>query len=725
MSSPRGLHTLARLHGVQTAYYDHGGRRCGASPESLMAVLRALGVPVHRAAEIPAALRRQRRAVWERTVEPVVVAWLPHPAPFTLRLPDGLGDAHVRVTVALEDGIERSGHARVSRLTRTERQEVAGREFSAYEVPLPRVPAGYHDLHVEVDGPGAPRRHQSLLLAAPERSGGWEGLPGAPDWGVFAPLHALHDEEGPDRIPDFGLLAELADRVADVGGSVLATLPLLATFLDRPYEPSPYMPVSRLFWNELYVADPDAAIGNGGSVGGRRIDYRAAMAGRRASLEPAARAFFRAHAADGSATGEAGSLEPRAGADPELRELMRAELRVPELAAFLARNPRATDYARFRALTAHHGAWTGWPDRLRARDVRPGDYDPELARYHLYAQWQAERQLAEAEERAAARGVSLYLDLPLGVHPHGYDTWRERAQFAFDATVGAPPDPLAPDGQDWGIHPPHPEANRLDGHRYFIAAIRKHLRFARVLRIDHVMQLHRLFWVPDGDAREGVYVRYPHEELYAILSLEAHRKGAVMVGEDLGTVPTSVRRGLREHGVPGMYVVQFELREDAKGREDAEGAEPALVPGSVREGAVASIGTHDTPTFAAWWTGRDAEVRAERGLMDPEEARAHVEGRADLRDKLVQGLDLDPGAAFESEAAAVQAALYRVLGRSRAGLVLASLEDLWLETEPQNVPGTPAESNWRRRGRRPLEAVAEGEAVRLLAVLNEARKGRE
>jgi 4-alpha-glucanotransferase len=458
------------------------------------------------------------------------------------------------------------------------------------------------------------------------------------------------------------------------------------------------MPVSKLFWNEVYVSDPDAPAGRHGADGRKRgderqIDYRAAMAERRARLEVAARTA-----------------------------------RESELAAFMARNPRAAEYARFRALTDRHGAWTGWPDRLRARDVRPDDYDPELARYHLYAQWQAERQLAEAEERAAARGVSLYLDLPLGVHPHGYDTWRERALFAFNVTVGAPPDPLAPAGQDWGIHPPSPEASRLDGHRYFIAAIRKHLRFARVLRIDHIMQLHRLFWVPGGDAREGVYVRYPYEELYAILSLEAHRRGAVIVGEDLGTVPRSVRRGMRRHGVPGMYVVQFSLREvepveqveprPTSSNASGAGAGPGLMPGRAAEGAVASIGTHDTPMFGAWWTGRDAEIRAERGLMDAEEAAAEVVGRRELREKLARGLGV------EVDGVAVQEALYRVLGRSEAGLVLASLEDLWMETEPQNVPGTPAELNWRRRTSRPLEAVREGDAARLLAVLNEARKGR-
>ncbi len=744
MSSPRGLHALARLHGIQTAYYDHAGHRVGASSDALMATLRALGVPVHEAADIPPALTRRRQVLWERTVEPVVVAWLPDPGPFTIRLPARLRSARVRVEVSLEVGGTRTTDRRVDELAPVEEVELAGRTHYAYMIELPAVPAGYHDLHVTVEGVGAPLRHTALLLAAPRRCAGWEVLPGSPDWGVFVPLHALHAADAPDRIPGFGLLDRVAESVAELGGSVVGTLPLLATFLDRPYEPSPYMPVSRLFWNELYVADPDAAIGNGGSVDDRRIDYRSALAERRGRVASAARTFFREH---GAAEGEEGD-SPSAGSGP--LDLLGTELRPPELAGFMARNPGATDYARFRALTERYGAWSRWPARLRARDVRPGDYDPELARYHLFAQWQAERQLAEAEERGASRGVSLYLDLPLGVHPHGYDTWREREQFVLDATAGAPPDPLAPGGQQWGFHPPHPETGRLDGHRYFIAALRKHLRFARVLRIDHVMQMHRLFWVPDGDARNGVYVRYPHHELYAILSLESHRNGAVIIGEDLGTVPRRVRRAMREHGLPGMYVTQFSMR---------GGAEGALVPGRVPKGALASIGTHDTPMFAAWWTGRDAEVRAERGLLDPAEAEAQVAGRADLREKMIRGLgdeidfdfdfEVESGLAAEDKASeqaesglaegaasllrdpaerrralAAQAALYRVLGRSEAGLVLASLEDLWLETEPQNVPGTPALENWRRRARRPIEAVTEGAPARLLGTLNAAREGR-
>jgi 4-alpha-glucanotransferase len=409
------------------------------------------------------------------------------------------------------------------------------------------------------------------------------------------------------------------------------------------------------------------------------------MAAKRPALEAAARAFF-----------GGGDTEPG------------------ELASFRARNPCADDYARFRAIVARRGAWGEWPDRLRARDVRDGDYDPAEARYHLYVQWLAERQLTALKERAESRGVGLYLDLPLGVHPDGYDVWRERELFATRASAGAPPDSLAAAGQDWGFPPLHPEAGRMERHRYLIACIRNHLRFARVLRIDHVMQLHRMFWVLGGDARRGVYVRYPAEELYAIVCLESSRARAVVVGEDLGTVPRAVRQGMKRHGLPGMYVAQFELTDREDGQE--------LVPRPVPPGALASIGTHDTPTFAGWWQARDVEIRGEMEQLTAGEVSAERAGRAEMRSKLVAGLGLDREPGGADAAAAVHQELLCRMGRSEAGLVLATMEDLWLEPEPQNVPGTLRAENWRRPASRPIDALAQPAVAAQLDALNESRE---
>ncbi|MBW3555031.1 MAG: 4-alpha-glucanotransferase, partial [Gemmatimonadetes bacterium] len=549
MAAPKGLQALARLHGIQTSYQGNDGARVTATPEAVMAALRALRVPAESAADLKRLLAHRRRELADRVLEPVVVGWRSGGArgqrrvagDITLRLPATLRDRTLDLRVGLEEGGERSWSVAASSLEAVEETEVDGRASVTLRAPLPGdLPEGYHDLSVEC----APGRWDALLIVAPRRAVGWDAIADRPAWGVFAPLYSLHEEHRPS--PDYDLLDRLAERTARKGGAVVGTLPVLAAFLDRPCEPSPYVPASRLFWNELYVdparapgaedlpADERWTVPAGGDP--RWLDARRLMAGKRPALEALSRRFF--------------------AGDPEA-----------DLAAFHARNPRAEDYARFRALTERSGTWGQWPDRLRARDVRESDYDPEVARYHLYVQWLAEAQLQAATQRAADRGVSLYLDLPVGVHPDGYDVWRERALFARGASAGAPPDPLASQGQDWGFPPFHPEAARLDGHRYFVACIRKHLRFAKVLRIDHVMQLHRMFWVPAGDAANGVYVRYPAEELYAVLCLESRRAGAVIVGEDLGTVPAAVRTGMKRHGLYGMYVAQFELEvaKDAKG----------------------------------------------------------------------------------------------------------------------------------------------------------------
>jgi 4-alpha-glucanotransferase len=697
MAAPRGLHRLARLHGVQTAFRDNDGRRVGASGAVLLEALRAMRVPVADGADLPRLLAHRERERWERVLEPVVVAWQtldwPAPAYFTLRMPVHLRDQPVRAAVRLEDGGLLPWTVEAGRLAPAERAEVDGIEFVALRAPLPDgLPIGYHDLVLTVGPDGSRGRFEALLVSAPRTAAPWDAVAGRRGWGLFAPLHSLWEEPGGGADaaspPTYRLLDRLAELVAERGGSVVGTLPLMASFLDTPYEPSPYAPVTRLFWNELYLeppGGPDPEPGMGPYRGGL-FDPRAAMAARRPALEAAARAFF-------------GDGEPS------------------DLESFRARNPEADDYARFRALVARWGTWGGWPDRLRGRDVRPEDYDQELVRYHLYVQWLAERQLTALKERVESRGVALYLDLPLGVHPDGYDVWRERELFALDASAGAPPDQLAPGGQDWGFPPLHPEAGRLDRHRYFIACIRNHLRFARVLRIDHVMQLHRMYWVLGGDARQGVYVRHPADELYAILCVESRRARAVVVGEDLGTVPRTVRQTMRRHGLPGMYVLQFEL-------DDVNGGE-RLRPRRVPRGALASIGTHDTPTFAGWWWARDVAIRHRLGQGSDQTASAETAGRGVMRRKLAAGLGLEAGEDGDGELARhVHDRLLRWLGASDAGLVLATMEDLWLEPEPQNVPGTTRAENWRRQSRWPIERLGQPDVVAQLDELNQAREGR-
>jgi 4-alpha-glucanotransferase len=402
------------------------------------------------------------------------------------------------------------------------------------------------------------------------------------------------------------------------------------------------------------------------------LDYRVAMAAKRQVLEPLARTLF----AEGGA-------------------------RRAEFESHLASDARLPEYAAFRAACERHRSpWQRWPARERdgtlpALGGDQGSYD-----YHRYVQWLATGQLEEAAGRAASEGTSLFFDSPLGVNRAGYDVWRERDLFALEASAGAPPDMFFTSGQDWGFHPIHPVAAREQEYRYPIACLRHMFRHAGVLRIDHVMGLHRLYWIPRGlPASEGVYVRYPAEELYAILVLEADRAGAAVVGEDLGIVPGYVRPAMARHGIHRSYVVPWELTD-----------EPARPMRRVPERSFASLNTHDMPPFAAYWRGEDIQMRVERGWLDDAGAAAERRSRTAQRATLVEflrrrgWLEGVEGAAVSDED--MLAACLSELAASEAREVIVNLEDLWLETRPQNVPGTVDEyPNWRRAARHPLERI--------------------
>ena len=375
------------------------------------------------------------------------------------------------------------------------------------------------------------------------------------------------------------------------------------------------------------------------------------------------------------------------------------------LKRFLEAKPQLEDYARFRAVCERRRApWLEWPARMRAGTLRPGDYDENDRRYHLYVQWLAHQQMGSVSARARRNRSGINLDLPIGAHPDGYDVWRERDAFALAASVGAPPDRVWTHGQNWGFPPLHPERIREQGYRYLVACLRHQMHYAAMLRIDHVLGLHRLFWIPKGaPAGEGAYVHYRAEELYAILCLESHRQRAAIVGENLGTVPPYVNSALARHGILKMFVVQYEV----------EGG-PRRALERVPADALASINTHDMPPFAGWWEGRDIAERRALGLLDPAAARAAHKSRAARRELLAKHLRR---AGWLRRTGRGVSEVFRAcagfLAASRAGALLLNLEDLWGETEPQNTPGTSSRErpNWRRPARYALE-----EFVRLPAV---------
>ena len=614
-------------------YRDLAGAWRTVSPETLARVLRELDRPADPPDGGPTIAPAGATPGRIRRTPSVVVARQSSGGPFVARLP-GRSNRAARPVLWRAEGTDRWRRLRLD-------NSRPGRIIH----PGP-LPFGCHGLRVA----GAARSERSLLVVTPR---GRPRFRAVRRWGIFAPVYALRDERT-WGCGDLTALERLGEWAASHGASVLATLPLLPAFLDRPFEPSPYRPVSRRFWNELYL-DPRRTPEFARSRSAQRFVRSRAFRRRVAALEGRAYVDFR-------------------GAAKLNREVLERMLRTfgsapparrAAFGRFVERTEGVREYARFRA------SFEG--DRRRA------------VLYHLFAQWLVEEQLAAVAERLRARGIDLYFDLPLGVHPDGFDAQRDAGLLARSMSIGSPPDPGVPEGQDWDFPPWNPGHLRDAGYRPWVEAIAHHLRVARLLRIDHALGLHRVFWIPRGrPPSDGAYVRFRPEELYAILVAEASRANAEIVGEDLGTVPRELRPALRRHGLYHLYVAQLEW--------DGTGSTRALRPDSV-----ASVNTHDHPPFAAYWRERrrGPPSPALRGLLRPREHRSDAFRRVIQR-----------------------------LARSRAGVVLVNLEDLWGERRPQNVPGRSGARMFSRRCRLDLATVQRhGEWNTLLDSIDSLRRG--
>jgi len=695
--SARAVESTAALYGVEAARVDADGQRRTASTEVVLAVLRRLGAPVAGEGDLADAARLRRRAIWERACPPVRVVTEGEAPTIPLRLPAERVRGPLRWVLVCESGRDggrggglRRGAVRAESLGLAGGSSVDGRSFEVRRLDLPPdLPRGYHRLTIRL---GAMVLSSHLIVTPPRafRGGRFDGR-----WGLFHPLYGLRDERGAG-VGDLRTLERALSWTAARGGAAFGTTPLAALFQDSPVDPSPYAPVSRLFWDDRY-ADLEAAPGYAaaraagelGSLEGlpaRRDDplvpWDALSTARDAALMTLAARFF------------------AAGGD-----------RAGVFQRFLAERPAAGDFARFMAAGEAWGRdWRAWPEPARSGRPPAERLDERRVRRHLFGQWLMKEQLDRIE--AGGRSAALYLDVPLGSHPDGYDVWRRRHLFAVGVAAGAPPDDFFRGGQDWGLPPLHPERIREDGFAYVAATLRHAMRPAGLVRIDHVMQMHRLFWIPSGAAAEdGVYVRYPADELAGVVALESHRAACEVAGEDLGTVPNAVRELMDRRGIRRTGVLGFALGELASGSDEVRA--PA--------GSVASTGTHDMVPLAGLREGADLDQRETLGLLDAEEAVTLRARRLAVFRRLDDRFGGEPSAEIAPDP--LLAPLLAGLGASEAGLVVVPLDDLYGVRHPQNVPGTGAERpNWRRRLPAPLAGDLPPGSARALAALRAARR---
>jgi (1->4)-alpha-D-glucan 1-alpha-D-glucosylmutase len=722
------LDRLCARCGVELEYSDLWGNRRRASEAAKVGLLKAMGVPIETAADAGAALAGIEESAWREVLPPVRVARVgAAPLPIEITLPAGRAASEYGWALELESGERIAGTLRPDTLPQVASVERAGTTYVRVNFMLTAaVPCGYHRYTLAEGGrpaaamqlivcPG--RCFESPVLAA-----------GGRVWGAAIQLYALKSARN-WGIGDFGDLETATAFTAGAGAGIVGVNPLHALFPSQPHEASPYRPSSRSQLNVLYLdvaaitdfdeCEPARALVQTPGFqarlealrGSTLVDYPGVAAVKFEVLELLYRSFRSRHLAIGSERARTFRAFQAAGG-----ERLRLHAVFEALQQHLSRDDPAV------------WGWPAWPEQYRdpgsasvanfARDRL------ERVEYFQYLQWQADVQLGASARRARALGmpIGLFQDLAVGVNPGGSEAWMQPGLHALAARIGCPPDDFNLNGQEWGLPPWIPQRLVAAAYGPYIATLRELMRHAGALRIDHVMGLMRLYWIPAAaGAEEGTYVTYPFADLLGILALESERNRCLVIGEDLGTVPDAVRAAMAEYGILAYRPMYFERTPEGEFKRPAE---------YMRDSAVV-ITTHDLPTLRGYWLGDDLATRSALGLFPTEELRARqLEDRGRDRPRLLAALEreglLPPGASPDPAGMndALNLAVHAFVARAPAKILMIQLEDLLGQVEQVNVPGTTDERypNWRRKLPAALEEWSQDPQV--TALLDTLRKER-
>ena len=698
MDADEALRRLAQAAGIEGRYWDiHGGLH-EATPDTMRALLGALGIAADTDADTEEGFAAFAEEPWRSPLPPVIVARENSEIEAALRLP--AGERTIRWTIRLETGAMRMGECDLGALPVEDTGRCGETSVALRRLKLAPLPLGYHELHLAATDEATAR-----LIVAPRRCYLPPEFSVRKCWGLAAQLYALK-APGDWGIGDFGDLRALIDRLAAGDADAVGLNPLHALFLDAPEQASPYSPSSRLFRNPLYLdvtAVPDFAESDEA----------------RALVESAEVARLIRHAR------EAEFVDYKAVTEVKLAVLnclysgfaadhiARMDKRAAAFRAFAEKSGQALDrFATFQMLSEHFGThdWVRWPAACRdpksllVSELR-GRFADRVS-FFQYLQWQCEEQLSATAELARRRkmAVGLYNDLAVSVDAASADHWARQDLFVGGACVGAPPDPFNEAGQEWGVVPLNPFRLRAALYEPFIALLQANMRHTGALRIDHVMGWQRLFLIPNGaKPSAGAYVGYPLDDLLAIAALESGRHRCAVIGEDLGTVPAGFRERMAAANVLSCRVFAFE-RDGGRFRRPDE--YPPL--------ASVSAATHDLATLAGFWGGADIAAKANLGLFkSPDEEAEARSGRSTDKRMLLQALvdeALLPNGVSPADANRLDwtpelaLAVHAYLARSPSLLFLAQLDDLAGEAHQANLPGSTTEyPNWRRRQARTLD----------------------
>jgi 4-alpha-glucanotransferase len=705
------LERAGSLYGIDPGFWDIWGRYHTTSAEAKQAILQAKGLEADSAAGLERSLAARVRREWERLLPPVVVVSESEQQDLAICAPAELLGERVRLSIRPEG--DDAANETVSEfqfwdLQQTGSIEMDGQTWVRRKVRLPvRLSLGYHDVTVSLGNVTATSRY----IVTPERAFTTEHLGrGGRAAGIAVSLYGVRSQRN-WGCGDFRDLLDIVDWVAgELQASFVALNPLHAIHNRRPFNTSPYLPNCIFYRNFIYL-----------DVEGMEDFARC----------PRAQRLRQCH----SVTSEIEALRNSPFVEYErvaalklkflkllfvqfLRECRKGAARGQEFDAFRAREGDLLErFATYCALDEYlHRrnpdlwVWTDWPepyqnpDSEETRAFRKKHWRSVM--FYQYLQWQIDIQLRQAQQRARDRNlpIGLYHDLALATDRSGSDLWAYRPFFVTGARVGSPPDDFAPMGQDWGFPPPSAERHREDGYRLFTESIRKNCRHGGALRIDHVMRLFRLYWIPDEvDATRGAYVREVSEDFVRILALESVRNQVVIIGEDLGTVEPAIRETLSRFGILSYRLFYFEKNTRGAFRRHDEYPKQALV----------SSTTHDLPTLAGFWIGADIQARRQAGVLDEEGLRSQMESRAIEKQKMLDALfelNLMPSnlsrraSDYPELTGEIHNAIVGFLALTPSQLLAINQEDLTKEPAQQNLPGTTWQyPNWGRKMRYSVE----------------------
>jgi 4-alpha-glucanotransferase len=718
------LDALAERIGIEAEFDDALGKKHQTPPEKKQALLQAMSLGAADDDAAAATLAELDSREWRRALPPCMVLYAGRPMQVPVSLP--AGHETLRWVLTLESGEERRGEATFGSLEQMDEFELEGKPLQRRFLILPEdLPWGYHRLRLEdVDGPG------TSVIVTPGRcwlpgEDGADGDAATPDkadgryWGVAAQMYLLRSERN-WGIGDFTDLRQLVEIVREKGGGCVGVNPLHGMFLDLPEQSSPYSPLSRYLLNALNIdveAVPEFAQCEAAQKMVQAPDFQERLQRARAAKMvayedvaalkfPVLQALFLAFERSESDDRKAEFRAFLRGCD----ELLRVSCTFAAIRQYLTdQDLNNRDCGR-------------WPEGLKHAESEGVEQfrrtHAELVRYHLWLQFVADQQLQAVKQACEGMPIGIYRDLAVGANPSGAEIWSNPGVMVAMAEVGAPPDILNTNGQNWVLPPFHPHAMWEDGYRSFIALVRTNMRHAGGLRIDHAMALQRLYWIPRGGSpKDGGYVRYPTDDLIGVLALESHRNRCLVVGEDLGTVAPGFRERMAEAQILSYKVLLLEEKQGG-GYVDLVDY-PRL--------ALSTASSHDLPTLRGWWEEVDLDLRERLRLTKPEEAPQNRRKREQDREAMLEMFrqeGLLEGKSWPVTEEFIDAA-HRFLLRSKAVLMMAQLEDIVEEAEQVNLPASMPDQypSWSRRVSITLEQLENDDRLTRLATIAREERG--